>query len=146
MPAANDKPSVPHDISEAILDYISNFAVGLVIREVGKGSNVLGSGVLASIEGRRGILTCGHVAEKYGALSQIGLVRFAGDTQNQRRIIELDDTQTIIVQSSDNFDEKKEVIDLAFTVLPPDIASSLAAQGVFLNIEKNRTKMEEWAS
>jgi hypothetical protein len=135
-----------HDLSDAILAYISNFAVGLAVRENGKGSKVLGSGVLASIEGRRGILTCGHVAEKYGALAHIGLIRFAGDTQHQRRLIELGDTQTIIVQSSDDFDEKKEVIDLAFTVLPSDIASSIAAQGVFLNIEKNRTKMEAWAS
>jgi len=146
MRSPKDKIRTAHDISDAIMAYIANFAVGLVVREMGKGSKVLGSGVFASIEGRRGVLTCGHVAEKYGALSQIGLIRFAGDTQNQRRIIDLGDTQTIIVQSSDNFDEKKEVIDLAFTVLPPDIASSIAAQAVFLNIEKNRTKMEAWAS
>lgn len=82
----------------------------------------------------------------YGALPEIGLVRFAGDTQSQRRIIRLGDTQTIIAQSSDSFEENKEVIDLAFTMLPPDIASSIEAQGVFLNIEKNRTKMESWAS
>ena len=98
------------------------------------------------MEGHRGILTCGHVAEMYGALHEIGLVRFAGDTRHQRRIVRLGDTQTIIAQSSDSFEEKKEVIDLAFTMLPPDIASSIEAQGVFLNIDKNRTKMESWAS
>jgi hypothetical protein len=137
---------MPHDLSDPILSYISNFAVGLVVREEGKGSRVLGSGTLVSMEGHRGILTCGHVAEIYGALHEIGLVRFAGDTQHQRRIIRLGDTQTIIVQSSDSFEEKKEVIDLAFAMLPPDIASSIEAQGVFLNIDKNRTKMESWAS
>jgi hypothetical protein len=137
---------MPHDLSDPILSHVSNFAVGLVIREEGKGSRVLGSGTLVSIEGRRGILTCGHVAEKYGNLPEIGLIRFAGDTQHQRRIIHLGDSQTIILQSSDSFEEKKEVIDLAFTMLPPDIASSIEAQAVFLNIEKNRTKMEAWAS
>lgn len=136
---------MPHDLSDPILSHISTFAVGLVVRE-GKGSRVLGSGTLVSIEGRRDILTCGHVAERYGALPEIGLVRFAGDTLHQRRIARLGDTQTVIVQSSNSFEEKKEVIDLAFTMLPSDIASSIEAQGVFLNIEKNRTKVEGWAS
>ncbi len=54
-----------YDISDAVLAHICNFAVGLVVSKQGAGSEVLGSGVLVSIEGRRGILTCGHVAEKY---------------------------------------------------------------------------------
>jgi hypothetical protein len=136
-----DKQDNPHDISDAILSHVSNFAVGLVLRGHGKGSRVLGSGVLASIEGRRGILTCGHVAEAYEKLPEIGLIRFVAGGQ-QRRVINLGDTQTIIVQSSDTFAEKKEVLDLAFTLLPPDIASSIEAQGVFLNLEKNREKIE----
>jgi hypothetical protein len=143
---ADGERNMPHDLSDPILSYLSNFAVGLVVREEGKGSRVLGSGTLVSLEGRRGILTCGHVAEMYGALPEIGLVRFAGDTQHQRRFVRLGDTQTVIVQSGDSFEEKKEVVDLAFTMLPPDIASSIEAQGVFLNVDKNRTKMEKWAS
>jgi hypothetical protein len=141
MQSPKDKISSPHDISDAVLANISNFAVGLVVREIGKGSKVLGSGVLVSIEGRRGILTCGHVAEAYEKLSELGLIRFVAGGQ-QRRILSLGDTQTIITQSSDTFAEKKEVLDLAFTAFPPDIAASIEAQGVFLNIEKNRTKME----
>jgi hypothetical protein len=125
--------------------HISNFAVGLVAREQGKGSTILGSGVLESIEGRRGILTCGHVAETYEKLPEIGLVRFVVAGQ-QRRMIKLHDTQTIILQSSDTFTEKKEVLDLAFTAFPPSTASSIEAQSVFLNIEKNRTKVEVLAS
>ncbi|TFV37105.1 hypothetical protein E4K66_20605 [Bradyrhizobium frederickii] len=135
-----------HDISDAILSLISNFAVGLVIREAGQGSRVLGSGVLVSIEGRRGILTCGHVAEAYANLPEIGLLRFSPGMGPQRRILQLGDTQTAIIQSSDSFSEKKEVLDLAFTILPPDAASSIEAHhGVFLNIEKNRAKMEALA-
>jgi hypothetical protein len=137
--------SMAHDISDAILSHISNFAVGLVAREQGKGSTILGSGVLASIEGRRGILTCGHVAETYEKLPEIGLVRFVA-TGQQRRMIKLHDTQTIILKSSDTFTEKKEVLDLAFTAFPPSTASSIEAQSVFLNIEKNRTRMEVLAS
>lgn len=135
---------MPHDISDAILSHVSNFAVGLVIREFGKGSRVLGSGVLTSLEGRRGIMTCGHVAEAYEKLPEIGLIRFVAGGQ-QRRVLPLGETQTIIVQSSDTFCEKKEVLDLAFTALPADVASSIEAQGVFLNIEKNRAKMEALA-
>lgn len=136
------------DMSDAILAHISNFAVGFVVRKEGAGSQVLGSGVLVSIESRRGILTCGHVAAAYEKLAEIGLIRFhAGTPQSpQKRLLKLDDTQTIILQSSDTFEESKEVLDLAFTLLPPDAASALEAQGgVFLNIEKNRAKMESAA-
>ena len=134
-----------HDISDAILSHISNFAVGLVVRKSGEGSKVLGSGVLASIEGRRGILTCGHVAEAYANLSEVGLVRFVAGSGQQRRMLQLGDTQTAIIQSSDSFSEKKEVLDLAFTILSPDAVSSIEAHSAFLNIEKNRAKMEALA-
>jgi len=127
------------DFSNEILSDISNFAVGLVLREKGAGSNVLGSGVLVSIDGRRGILTCGHVAERYERLPEIGLLRFSPGDQ-QRRVVRLDYTRTIILQSSDSWSEKGA--DLAFTQLPPDIASSIEAQSVFLNLEKNRAKIE----
>ena len=129
-----------HDISDAVLARISNFAVGLVVRKDGAGSEVLGSGVLVSIEGRRGILTCGHVAEKYAKRDEIGLIRFVAG--NQRQLIPLGDTQTLILQSSDSFEEGKEVLDLAFTQLPPDVAASIEARAVFLNIQKNRAKLE----
>lgn len=135
----------PHDLADDIFARLSNFAVGLVKREDGKGSRVLGSGTLAIIEGRRGILRCGHVAQLYEKLPEIGLVRFVPGNA-QRRMIQLDDTQTIIIQSSDSFEDGKEVLDLAFTMLPPEAASSVEANGVFVNIEKNRTKMEAYAS
>src|SRR6185312_16060511 len=63
----------------------------------------------------------------------------------QRLLLKLDDTQTVILQSSDTFEERKEVFDIAFTHLTPDAASSIEAHGVFLNIERNRTKMESTA-
>ena len=92
-----------------------------------------------SIEGRRGKLTCGHVAEQYDKLGEIGLVRFISGTQ-QRRIVSIADAQHIIVQSSDKWSEKD--LDLAFTYLNPEVADSIAAQSVFLNIEKNRKRIE----
>jgi len=95
--------------------------------------------VLVSIEGRRGILTCGHVAEQYDKLSEIGLVRFIAGTQ-QRRIVNIADAHHIIVESSDTWTEKD--LDLAFTYLNPEVADSIAAQSVFLNIEKNRGRIE----
>jgi len=128
------------DIADVILAHISNSAVGLVRREEGAGSTVLSSGVLVSIEGRRGILTCGHAAEAYEKLPQIGLIRFSASGGLQRRMLKLGDTQTIILQTGDTWSEKG--FDLAFTQLPPDAASSIEAQSIFLNIEKNRAKME----
>jgi hypothetical protein len=53
------------------------------------------------------------------------------------------DMHTIILESSDTFEERKDVLDLAFTQLRPEDASPIEAHGgVFLNIEKNRAKME----
>ena len=134
-----------HDISDQVLARVVNYAVGIVIRE-DQGSRVLGSGVLVAIEGRRGILTCGHVAECYEKLPEIGLIRFKTGSLPQRRLLRLENTLTLILQSSDTFAEKKEVLDLAFTSLPPDAAASLESHGVFLNLEKNRAKMEAYAS
>jgi hypothetical protein len=138
--------TMTHDISDAILARISKFAVGLVATKEGAGSEVLGSGVLVSIDGRLGILTCGHVAEKYEKRPQIGRVRFvAGDRPQspQRWLLNLGDTQTIILQSSGTFEESKEVLDLAFTQLPPGVTSPIdALGGVFLNIENNRARQE----
>jgi hypothetical protein len=128
-----------NDLSDAILSHASDYAVGLVRRVEGAGSQVLGSGVLASVEGRRGILTCGHVAEAYGKLSEIGLLRFVAGDQ-QRQILDLGETQTIIMQSEAAWSESG--LDLAFTQLPPDVASSLAAKSLFLNIENNRTRLD----
>jgi hypothetical protein len=130
-----------NDIAGAILEHASHFAVGFVRRVEGGGTEVIGSGILVSIEGRRGIMTAGHVGEAYEKLPEIGLVRFVAGNQ-QRRILPLGNTQTIILASSDSFKDGKEVLDLAFTMLPPELAASIQAQGVFLNIEKNRAKVE----
>ena len=127
------------DLLDAIRDQLANFAVGLVERVKGAGSKVLGSGVLVSIEGRRGILTCGHVAEQYDKLREIGLARLIAGTQ-QRRIVDITDAYHIIVHSSDKWTEGD--LDLAFTCLNPEVADSIAAQSVFLNIEKNRGRIE----
>lgn len=128
-----------YDISNNILADVSNFAVGLVVKEGDAGSRVLGSGTLVSIEGRRGILTCGHVAAAYERLTELGLILFSRKGRH-RRVLNLTETQAIIVQSSDDWTETD--LDLAFTLLPPDVASSIDAQAVFLNIDKNREKIE----
>jgi hypothetical protein len=86
------------DLLGAIQDQLANFAVGLVKRVEGAGSKVIGSGVLVSIEGRRGILTCGHVAEQYSELHQIGLARLIAGAQ-QRPVVDITDAQTIIAQT-----------------------------------------------
>jgi hypothetical protein len=127
------------DLLDAIREQLACFTVGLVQRVEGAGSKVVGSGVLISIEGRRGILTCGHVAKEYDELLEIGLVRFIAGTQ-QRRIVNIADAHHIIVCSSDDWTEKDA--DLAFTYLNPEVAESIAAQSVFLNIEKNRERVE----
>jgi hypothetical protein len=127
------------DLLDVIRDQLVCFAAGIVLRIKGAGSRVLGSGVLVSIEGRRGILTCGHVAEQYDKLGEIGLTRFVPGTQ-QRRIVNISDAHHIIAHSSDNWTQHD--LDLAFTFLNPEVADSIAAQSVFLNIEKNREKIE----
>lgn len=127
------------DLLDTVRGQLANFAVGLVRRVEGAGSKVIGSGVLVSFEGRRGILTCGHVAEQYDKDREIGLMRLVPGTQ-QRRIVDITDAHRIIVQSNDEWTQRD--IDLAFTYLNPEVADSIAAQCVFLNVEKNRARIE----
>src|SRR5580693_9197166 len=127
------------DPLDAICEQLANFTVGLVERVEGARSRVLGSGVLVSIEGRRGILTCGHVAELYDKRGELGLARLVAGTK-PRRIVDISDAQHIIVRSSDQWTERD--IDLAFTFLNPEVAESIAAQSIFLNIDKNRGRIE----
>jgi len=127
------------DLLDAIRDHIAHFAVGLVERVERAGSKVIGSGVLVSIEGRRGILTCGHVAELYKKRNEIGLVRLIAGT-HQRRIVDITDAHHIIPHSNDDWTE--DGLDLAFTYLAPAVADSIAAQSLFLNIDNNRRRIE----
>ncbi len=127
------------DLLDTVRDQLANFAIGLAERVDGAGSKVRGSGVLVSIEGRRGILTAGHVAEKYEKRSDVGLVRFIAGTQ-QRRVVKFEGARHLILESSDEWTESG--LDLAFTYLAPDVANSIGAQSLFLNIEKNRIKIE----
>jgi hypothetical protein len=135
------------DLLTAIQNQLASYAVGLVKRVEGAGSTVIGSGVLVSVEDRRGILTCAHVAEKYDKRDEIGLVRFIPRTQ-QSRIVNITAAQHVIVHSLDEWTEgsdkwkKKDDLDLAFTCLSPEVADSIAAQSIFLNIEKNRLRIE----
>jgi hypothetical protein len=131
---------VADDPMDVIQNHLANFVVGLVRRVDGAGSQVIGSGVLVSIDDRRGILTCGHVADVYKDLPDIGLVRLVSGKDPQRRIVDLSDAQHVIVHSSEQWTETD--LDLAFTFLAPEVASSIAAQSVFLNLEKNRERVE----
>lgn len=136
-------PADSPDFADEIIERLSHYSVGIIGAAGDQPcslSNVIGSGTLIDIGGRRGILTCGHVVEIYKDLPELGLARFVAGGPSQRRRIRMDEAQNVIVQSSDKWTETD--LDLAFTFLPPDIASSLAAQGVFLNIEKNRAKVE----
>lgn len=132
----------PIDLSDDIQAHLMNYAVGLVRRDGDVGSSTLGSGTLVSIEGRRGILTCGHVAEQYAKLTEIGVVHFReGDMRRQRRLIKLGDAHDISFRSGDTWTETG--LDLSFTLLSAGSVASLEAQGgVFLNFEKNRIKAE----
>jgi len=129
-------------IADVILAHISNVAVGFARRVEGGGSRVLGSGVLVTLDGRRGILTAGHMAEVYDALPEIGLVRFVPGGEQQRMIVRHGDARTMMLQSSKTFTESKEVLDLAFTELVPEIAATIEARGAFLNLDKNRERIE----
>jgi hypothetical protein len=133
------------DLTDAVVSYLSNFTVGLVYRETGaKNHEVLGSGVLATIEGRRGILTCGHVAEKFEKKHEVGLISFSAGKQHK---FALRFDLNLIMASSHSFEESEEVLDLAFTLFPPELAISIeAAKGVFLNIANNELKMGAFAS
>jgi hypothetical protein len=54
--------------------------------------------------------------------------------------LNISDAHHIVVQSGDEWTERG--IDLGFTFLNPEIADSVATQSTFLNIEKNRQRIE----
>src|ERR1700743_856044 len=134
-----------NDVTDAVLSLLSMFTVGLVYRDAEtKGHEVLGSGVLASIDGRRGILTCGHVAGYFEKKHNLGLIMFSGGQQNR---LALGFDFNLVLASSDSFDEAETVADLAFTLLTPDLAPAIeATKGVFLNMDRNGQKMQAFAS
>lgn len=125
------------DLFEAIIGDLSNYCLGIVERIEGAGSKVLGSGVLVQVDGRRGILTAGHVAEKFNQRKDIGWVRFIGGPTN-RHFLDFSDAQNFIFESSDDWTE--DGADLGFSLLGPETAASIEARGVFLNMEKKRNE------
>jgi hypothetical protein len=83
---------MPQDVLAEIQNHLADYVVGIIVPAEGGGSRALGSGVLVSIEGRRGLLTCGHVAQQYENLPHVGLAQFiAGKTQ--RRLAPISDAQ-----------------------------------------------------
>lgn len=127
------------DAADAIHARLVHYSVGIVKRGP-QGSEILGSGVLAKIGDRCGILTCGHVAELYDKQPNIGIVRYVPGI-SQRRFARLDKAFTIILDGEGGW--TPEGFDLAFTFLPPDVASSIEAQSVFLNLDNNRARVEK---
>ena len=133
------------NLTDAVIARLNHHTIGLTYRKDGsQAREVLGSGVLVTIEGRRGILTCGHVAEKFEKLRDVQVGFFSTDDQNK---FSLDAILHQILQSSHSFEESEKVLDLAFTMLTPELATIIDAKsGVFLNADKNRKKMEEYAA
>jgi hypothetical protein len=138
-------PNMPLDLTDTVIARLKHHTIGLTYRKDGsQAREVLGSGVLVTIEGRRGILTCGHVAEKFEVLSDVQLGFFNSDDRNK---FPLSAVLNQILQSSVSFEESETVFDLAFTFLTPELATAIEAKsGVFLNTDKNRKKMEDFAS
>lgn len=133
------------DLTDAVIARLKHHTIGLTYRKSGSlAREVLGSGVLVTIEGRRGVLTCGHVAEKFEKVNDLQLGFFTSDGQSKFPLT-ADFNQ--ILESGRSFDESEKVLDLAFTLLTPRLAATLDAKsGVFLNAETNRKKMEHLAS
>jgi len=136
---------MPLDLTDAVIARLKHHTIGLTYRKGGsQAREVLGSGVLVTIEGRRGILTCGHVAEEFEKLNDVQVGFFNSDDRNK---FPLSADLNLILQSSHSFEESEKVFDLAFTFLTPGLAAAIDAKsGVFLNTDKNRKKMEDFAS
>ncbi len=124
------------DAGPLLFGRASQFSVGLMALDPHLGARVLGSGVLVSVEGRRGILTCGHVAECYANRSEIGLITVAGRSP-QRDVVQLRETETITLG---NGPWSEKAADLAVTWLPPETSSSIAAKSSFLDLMQNAQK------
>jgi len=137
-------------LTDAALARIQAYTVGLVRNKVdAKDQEVLGSGVLVEIEGRRGILTCGHVAEEIDDKNerQAGLIFFSPDNQPKLGWIGCDST-TLMNCGAKSYDVDESELDLAFARFSlPEFAESVSAKkGVYLNIDRNREKLKKFAT
>src|SRR5436305_15322538 len=120
------------DASDFHLPHVRRFTVVFVLTDP-PAPSVLGSGVLLSVGSLSGILTCAHVAEQYRNRSEIGLVRFSRDESLQMQKLVLRDTTTLYIE--ENVGEPRwsnsQAIDVAFTLLSPNVVETLKATCVF---------------
>jgi hypothetical protein len=114
--------------------------VGFVNASLKDGSDrpCAGSGTLARIDDARGVLTAAHVVDGLQKLPSVGIVRFTGPNR-QSANLSMGHVRCVVIG-----DEpwSQNGPDLAFMILPHDLASALQAHGcVFLDLGRRQTEL-----
>jgi len=130
--------SIPDTVLEAIMRTIANYTVGLLRIENGEhGKNLIlvGSGTLITVNGIHAILTAHHVVEALPAIGELGL---AYSQRLSYGVISTNGLQYIRIARGT---VDSEGPDLGAIILFPPIASSLAANKSFHNLDRSRTML-----
>ena len=127
------------EIADAILDKVKHFTIGF--GRAGEEPAAKGSGVLIKYGELHGILTCAHVDKSLRELKKpVGLVRLnRGLAQQQSSTLRMDEVLSYAAGEEPWIAGGE---DIAFIHLPPHLVGDIAKDCVFLDAEKNFTKLQ----
>jgi hypothetical protein len=140
MPPFEELPlaELPDSVFEAATRELANFNVGFLRVEntpQGLDAVLLGSGTLVSIGAIRAVLTAHHVVSILPTTGRLGLI--LGPTLQQNTV----DTQGLTYLKIARGTIDSDGPDLGAIVFAPSIASSIAAQKTFYNLQLRRNQM-----
>ena len=129
---------IGQDVIDLIGQDLTNFSLGFVKLQrtrQGDAATLAGSGTLVRTGNTHAILTADHVIAELPREDEMGLVLSRRTGRHTVRAQELDFVR--IAHGANGL----EGPDIGAVILPPDIASSLAAKKSFFNLEGHRDKL-----
>ena len=129
---------MPKDVADAVLDKVKHFTIGF--GRAGDTPAAKGTGVLIKRGELQGILTCAHVDKHLRKLKQpVGLVRLNRGLAQQSGTLNMDEVLSYAVGEEP---WTKGDDDISFIHLPPHLVGNIAKDCVFLDAEKNFSKLQ----
>ena len=143
----NSVPQVPAEIDREIGERINASTVGIVRLPKHKDNekppfiergDLGGSGTLVSVGDVRGILTASHVIDGLPPSEEIGLCQPLGPQHLHNVRLKRDNLRQISLPRRPGLAES-EPPDIAFWIIPPSDAGTIAARSIFFNLPKRKT-------
>lgn len=129
---------MPKDLADAVLDKVKHYTIGFA--RAGDKPAAKGSGVLIKHRDMHGILTCAHVDQYIRTLKQpVGLVRLNRGLAQQFGTLDMGEVFSYAA-GEEPWDKGDD--DICLIHLPLDLVGNIAKDCVFLDDDKNLTKLE----